>query len=107
MSTPPIYSEQVDSDLHRLYAIYSKPICQVRLHRLQQADLRQVGVRLYTSLGIDASSATPRQPRRIVFTNIIRGHHRRQPSTSTNSIMSSPSPTVVIVNANKIFFFSY
>jgi hypothetical protein len=34
-----------------------------------------------------------------------RGHHRRQPSTSTNSVASPPSPTVVIVNANKIFYF--
>jgi hypothetical protein len=80
----------------------------VRLRRLQQADLRQVVVRLYTSFGVDASPATPhRRPRRIVFANIARGHHRRQPSTSTNSITSPSSPTEVNVNANKTFYFSY
>jgi hypothetical protein len=79
----------------------------VRLRRLQQADLRQVVVRLYTSFDVDASPATHRRPRRIVFTNIARGHHRRQPSTSMNSITSPPSPTKVNVNANKTFYFSY
>jgi hypothetical protein len=64
-------------------------------------------VRLYINLGIDASPATPRRPCRIIFTNIARGHHRRQPSTSTNTITSPPSLTVVIVNAIKFFFFSY
>jgi hypothetical protein len=46
--------------------------------------------------------------RRIVFANIARGHHRRQPSTSTNFTTSSSPPNLVVnVNANKIFFFSY
>jgi hypothetical protein len=40
--------------------------------------------------------------------HIARGHHRRQPSTSTNfTTSSSPLNLVVNVNANKIFFFSY
>jgi hypothetical protein len=75
--------------IYIVYAIYSKPIC---------SDLSQVVVRLYISFGVDASPATPHhRPRRIVFTNIVRGHHRRQPSTSTNSIMSPPSPLMVNV----------
>jgi hypothetical protein len=41
--------------------------------------------------------APPRRPRWIIFTNIVRGHHRRQPSTSTNSITSPPSPLMVNV----------
>jgi hypothetical protein len=54
----------------------SKPIC---------SDLCQVVACLYTSLGIDASPATPRRPRWIIFTNIVRDHPRRQPSTSPTS----------------------
>jgi hypothetical protein len=59
--------------------------------------LHQVVTRLYNSLGVDASPATPHRPCQIVFTNIVRGHHRRQPSTSTNSITSPPSPLMVNV----------
>jgi hypothetical protein len=44
-------------------------------------------------------------PINVYITNIARGHHHRQPSTSTNSITSPPSPIVVIVNANKIIYF--
>jgi hypothetical protein len=44
---------------------------------------RQVVTRLYISFGVDVSPTTPRRPHWIVFTNIVRGHHRRQPSTST------------------------
>jgi hypothetical protein len=40
--------------------------------------------------------------------HIARGHHRRQPSTSTNFTTSSSPPNLMVnVNANKIFFFSY
>jgi hypothetical protein len=66
---------------------------------------RQDVTRLYISFGVNVSPATPRRTHRIIFTNIACGHHRRQPSTSINSITSPPSPTVVIVNANKIFYF--
>jgi hypothetical protein len=52
----------VDSDMHHLYAVYSKPVCQVRLRRLDQADLLR---------------STLSRPRRIIFTNIVRDHPRR------------------------------
>jgi hypothetical protein len=85
--------------LCELQQVVTKPICT----KLICFDV----VRLYINLGSDASPATPHRPCRISFTNIARGHHRRQQSTSTNSITSPPSPTMVIVNANKIFLFSY
>jgi hypothetical protein len=87
----------------------SRTICpELAASTRRQADLRQVHrtplhQSWYRRIS-GYSSTSRRRPRRIVFTNIARGHHRRQPSTSTNSITSLPSQTVVIVNANKIFF---
>jgi hypothetical protein len=108
---------------------------------------RQIVVRLYINLGIDASPVTPHhrlcqgrsmRHRRMLLqpyvataldhlrqyrpghpsqvctspsaqgrAHIAPGHHRWQTSTSTNFTMSSPPPLMVLVNANKIFFFSY
>jgi hypothetical protein len=102
-----VYTAGSSIDLHQpIYSIISPPSSPSSRPTPQH---RQVVSRLYFNLGVDASPAIPcRRPRQIVFTNIVRGHHRRQPSTSpTSQHRRRRHRSWSTSNADKIFFFSY